>query len=217
MTRPNGGRHRRTRLVQVRTRTDWPAMTTITARQAATVRALVLLALLIAGVLLLAGCQPADNASGGAQKATTSSDDGAIRKCALGQPVDKCPVVTETTTTTTAAPVAKPAAPKVKPPTVAQQQALIAAQSYIDEQSFSKKGLLEQLTSKAGEGFSKADAAWAVARVHVDWNAEAVEAAKSYLEMGGFSRASLIEQLTSSAGEQFTRAQALYAVKKVGL
>jgi hypothetical protein len=168
--------------------------------------------------LLLAGCQPADNASGGIQKATTSSDDGAIRKCALGQPVDKCPVVTDTTTTTTtAAPVAKPAAPKTKPPTVAQQQALEAAQSYVDEQSFSKKGLLEQLTSKAGNGFDKADAEWAVARVHADWNAEAVEAAKSYLEMGGFSRSSMIEQLTSAYGNQFTRAQALYAVKKVGL
>ena len=82
---------------------------------------------------------------------------------------------------------------------------------------FSKAGLLEQLTSNAGEGFPVADARFAIRYLKPDWNAQAVESAKSYMQMGGFSRSSLLEQLTSSAGEGFTQAQAEYAVAKVGL
>ena len=102
--------------------------------------------------------------------------------------------------------------------TVSQQQALESAKSYLAMGSgFSRAGLIEQLSSKAGEGFPKADAVWAVDHLDVDWNQQAVLSAKNYLEMGGFSRASLIEQLSSSAGEGFTRAQAEYAANKVGL
>jgi hypothetical protein len=108
--------------------------------------------------------------------------------------------------------------PTTQAPTVAQQQALISAQSYLsDGQGFSKAGLLDQLTSSAGEGFSMADAKWAIRHAHPDWNAQAVESAKGYLKMGGFSRASLIDQLSSSAGEGFTLAQATYAANQVGL
>ena len=108
-------------------------------------------------------------------------------------------------------------APAAPAPTVAQEQALDAAKSYLDMGGFSKAGLIEQLTSSAGEGFEMADARWAVRHAHADWNEQAVESAKSYLDMGGFSRESLIEQLTSSAGEQFTLAQATYAADQVGL
>jgi hypothetical protein len=101
--------------------------------------------------------------------------------------------------------------------TVAQQNAIESAQSYVDGQSFSEKGLLKQLTSDYGEGFAKADALFAIKRIKVDWNAEAVEAAKSYLESGSFSRKSLLKQLTSDYGDQFTQAQAAQAVKAVGL
>lgn len=111
---------------------------------------------------------------------------------------------------------AKPAKPEKKY-TVAQEQAIQAAQGYIDMGGFSRKGLIQQLTSKAGEGFRKADAVFAVNHIKVDWNEQAVISAKGYLDMGGFSRASLIQQLTSPAGEQFTRAQAVYAANKVGL
>lgn len=82
---------------------------------------------------------------------------------------------------------------------------------------FSQAGLVQQLTSSAGDGFPKADAEFAVSYLKPDWNAQAVEAAKGYMSMGGFSRAGLIEQLTSSAGDGFTRAQAEYAANKVGL
>jgi hypothetical protein len=99
--------------------------------------------------------------------------------------------------------------------TAGQENALRAAQDYIDLTGFSKAGLIDQLSSSAGEGFSKADATFAANHVDVDWNAEAVEAAQDYLDLAGFSRSGLIEQLTSSAGEQFTRAQAEYAANKV--
>jgi hypothetical protein len=110
-------------------------------------------------------------------------------------------------------------APEKKTPdvSVSQQQALEAAQSYVDTMEFSKAGLLDQLTSSAGENFSQADAEYAVNHVDADWNSEAVEAAQGYMDIGGFSRASLIDQLTSPAGDQFTKAQAEYAADQVGL
>ncbi|HEY3530908.1 MAG TPA: Ltp family lipoprotein [Nocardioides sp.] len=102
--------------------------------------------------------------------------------------------------------------------TVAQENAIESAQSYLSMGSgFSRAGLIQQLSSKAGEGFKMADAVFAVNHIKVDWNKQAVMSAKSYLSMGGFSRASLIEQLTSSAGDQFTQAQAIYAANHVGL
>ncbi len=111
-----------------------------------------------------------------------------------------------------------PAAPARQPMTAAQQQAVEAAQSYLTEgQGFSKQGLLQQLTSSAGNGFTQAQAKYAINYLHPDWDAQAVDAAKGYMQMGGFSQASLIQQLTSSAGSGFTQAQAEYAVSKVGL
>lgn len=94
------------------------------------------------------------------------------------------------------------------------REALEAAKSYLRSGHFSKAGLIEQLSSEYGEGFSRADARWAVAQTHANWNAEAVEAAKSYLRSGHFSRASLIDQLQSEYGENFTHAQAVYGVNK---
>ena len=96
--------------------------------------------------------------------------------------------------------------------TIGQLQALGAAKSYLSSGGFSRAGLIGQLTSSYGEGFSRADAVWAVNHAHANWNAEAVQAAKSYIEMGGFSRARLIDQLQSPYGEHFTHAQAVYGV-----
>jgi hypothetical protein len=103
--------------------------------------------------------------------------------------------------------------------TGAEQLAVQSAQNYLDLGSgFSEHGLLDQLTSSYGEGFTKADAKFAIGYLKPDWNAQAVEAAKNYLKLGsGFSRASLISQLTSNYGSGFTEAQAEYAVNKVGL
>lgn len=102
--------------------------------------------------------------------------------------------------------------------TASQEQAVEAAKGYLSMGSgFSREGLLNQLTSSEGDGFSEADASFAVKYLHPDWNAQAVESAKSYMQMGGFSHSSLYDQLTSSEGEGFTSSQAEYALSQVGL
>lgn len=139
--------------------------------------------------------------------------------------------------TTTSAPTTAPPAPKVTPtqppkttapePTVevttekpsmttSQEQAVGSAESYLDMTAFSRKGLIRQLSSDAGEGFSKADATFAVDYITVDWNEQAARSARQYLEMTHFSRSGLIRQLESST-EGFTHKQAVYGVSKAGL
>jgi Host cell surface-exposed lipoprotein len=114
------------------------------------------------------------------------------------------------------APKPKPVPPKPTM-TVAQKEALEAAESYLESGHFSKKGLFDQLTSEYGEGFAKKDVTFALNHVKADYNAEAREAAESYLDSGHFSHNSLMDQLTSEYGAQFTKAQAAQAVKSVGL
>jgi Host cell surface-exposed lipoprotein len=97
----------------------------------------------------------------------------------------------------------------------ANRRALESAESYLAMSGFSKQGLYEQLSSSYGEGFTQAQAQYAVDHVGADWNREAVQSARSYLEFSPMSRAALIDQLSSSAGEGFTYEQALYAVNKV--
>lgn len=75
---------------------------------------------------------------------------------------------------------------------------------------FSRLGLIGQLSSSAGDGYSRVDATVAVDSLHVDWNAQAVRSAKEYLAMSSFSCSGLIAQLSSSAGDQYTPAQASY-------
>jgi hypothetical protein len=96
----------------------------------------------------------------------------------------------------------------------ANARAVESAENYLEMSGFSKQGLYEQLSSSAGEGFTQAEAQYAVDHVDADWNEEAVESARSYLEMSPMSRQELIEQLSSSAGEGFTYEQAVYAVNK---
>ena len=64
-----------------------------------------------------------------------------------------------------------PAAPAGPSMTVAQQQAVDAAGGYLgDGQGFSEQGLLSQLTSSAGDGFSKSDAEFAIKYLNPDWD-----------------------------------------------
>jgi hypothetical protein len=99
------------------------------------------------------------------------------------------------------------------------EQAIESAMGYLETGGgFSRAGLINQLSSSAGEGFPKGVAIFAVNHLRVNWNQQAVKSAKGYLETGGgFSRAGLIQQLSSSVGEGFTYAQAVYAANKVGL
>lgn len=109
-------------------------------------------------------------------------------------------------------------APEPEPKfTTQQENAIRAAQNYVDLMSFSKQGLIQQLSSPAGDGYPKADAEIAVEHIDVDWYAEAVEAAESYMDLMPMSRSGLIQQLTSSAGDGFTRKQAVHAADTLGL
>lgn len=113
---------------------------------------------------------------------------------------------------TTPAAVATPAPSPTPAFTPAQEQAIVSAEGYLsDGQGFSKAGLMSQLTSRAGDGFTRHLAAFAVNELHPDWMRQAVISARGYLSSGeGFSRASLIGQLQSAAGEGFTHAQAVH-------
>lgn len=102
----------------------------------------------------------------------------------------------------------KPAAPAL---TMSQEQAVGTAEDYLGYQSFSRKGLIDQLKF---EGFSAKDATFAVDYLKVDWNDQAAKKAKEYLSMQHFSRIGLIEQLEF---EGFTARQASYGVTKAGL
>ena len=102
--------------------------------------------------------------------------------------------------------------------TVSQQSAITAAEQYLSMgEGFSREGLIQQLDSSAGSGFSVADAKFAVNHITVNWDQQAALAAKGYMQMGGFSRSSMVQQLESSAGSGFTHAQAVFGAKSVGL
>jgi hypothetical protein len=100
-----------------------------------------------------------------------------------------------------------------------QQQAITAAQGYLTiGTGFSDYSLLQQLTSSAGDGFSRQDAQFAINYLHPDWDAQAAIAAKGYMALGtGFSHDSLLQQLESTSGDGFTPAQAAYGVAQAGL
>lgn len=104
-----------------------------------------------------------------------------------------------------------PQSPAAAKETVAEANARAKAESYLEFQGFSRKGLIEQLQF---EGFSAKDATYGADAVGADWNEQAAKKAKSYLETSAFSRSGLIEQLEF---EGFTRAQATHGVSTTGL
>ena len=95
--------------------------------------------------------------------------------------------------------------------TLSQKNAVKKGQSYLDYTSFSNKGLIEQLEF---EGFSKADATYAVTKLNINEQEQAVKKGKSYLDYSAFSRSGLIEQLEF---EGFSNQAATYAVDQIGL
>ena len=97
-----------------------------------------------------------------------------------------------------------------------QKNALRSAKSYLSFSGFSRAGLIAQLSSEYGDGYSVADATAAVNSLSVDWNAQAVRSAKQYLKIMGFSCSGLIDQLSSNFGDQYTRSQAAYGAQKAG-
>ena len=97
-----------------------------------------------------------------------------------------------------------------------QKNAVRSAKQYLSIQGFSRHGLIEQLSSDAGDGYSVADATKAVDSLNVDWNQQAVRSAQQYLTIMGFSCKGLIEQLSSSAGDKYTVSQATYGARGAG-
>lgn len=94
--------------------------------------------------------------------------------------------------------------------TIGQKNALNAAYNYLDYTAFSYKSLVEQLEY---EGFSNADAIYAVDRCGADWNDQAAKSAANYLDYSSFSRQGLIDQLVY---EGFSTDQATYGATAVG-
>jgi hypothetical protein len=101
--------------------------------------------------------------------------------------------------------------------TLAMENALGAAQDYLDYSAFSRQGLIDQLSSEYGSGFNLGDATWAVSQLKVSWREQAVQSAKDYLDYSSFSRQGLMEQLSSPYGSQYTLEEATYAVNQIGL
>lgn len=95
--------------------------------------------------------------------------------------------------------------------TLSQQNARDQAESYLRTSAFSRKGLINQLKY---EGYSQADATYAVDAVRPNWKEQAALKAQQYLDTMSFSRQRLVEQLKY---EGFTDEQARYGVSKTGL
>lgn len=100
--------------------------------------------------------------------------------------------------------------------TGSQKNAIRSAKQYLSMQGFSRNGLIEQLSSDAGDGYKVADATAAVDSLSVDWNKQAERSAKQYLDMTGFSCKGLIQQLSSSAGDRYTKDQAAHGSRAAG-
>jgi len=94
--------------------------------------------------------------------------------------------------------------------------AIRSAKQYLSFSGFSRQGLIQQLTSDAGDGYEIGDATYAVDSLNVDWNSQAVRSAKQYLSFSGFSCDGLIEQLSSEAGDKYTLSQATYGAQQAG-
>ena len=97
-----------------------------------------------------------------------------------------------------------------------QKNAVRSAKQYLSISGFSRDGLIQQLSSSAGDGYDEADATAAVDSLDVDWNENAVKSAKQYLSISGFSCDGLIRQLSSSAGDKYTVSQATYGARQAG-
>ncbi|MGJ9413742.1 Ltp family lipoprotein [Aeromicrobium sp. CF4.19] len=101
--------------------------------------------------------------------------------------------------------------------TSGQENALKAGENYLSFAPFSYKGLIRQLSSDAGDGYSVEDATFAADNVGADWKEQAAKAAENYLDISPFSRAGMIQQLSSDAGDGYTQEEAEYGATQAGL
>ena len=185
----------------------------------------VVLLLLCCGGLGIAVSGSDDSASEGTstsasqesqQESTTSSEEPAEESTSAEEPEEKAtseePKEEESTTEEPAEEPSESLSPE-------QENAIESARNYLDFMAFSKQGLIDQLSSPAGDDYPQDVAVFAVEHIEddVDWNEQAVKSAENYLDLMPFSRNDLIDQLSSDAGDGFTREQAEYAADQVGL
>lgn len=126
------------------------------------------------------------------------------------------PAAVAAPTTSTAPRPTTTTAPPAPALTQQQQSAKQEAQQYLSTAAFSQAGLIAQLDSPDGGGYSVNDATVAVDSLTVDWNSEAVQAAKQYMQLEPMSCSDLIQQLDSPDGDQYTVAQATYGAQQAG-
>lgn len=95
--------------------------------------------------------------------------------------------------------------------TVNQFNARRAATNYLSILSFSRAGLIKQLEF---DGFSRAEAEYAVNAQKVNWKEQAAKTAAAYIKLMAFSYASLLSQLVY---EGYTQEEAEFGVDSTGL
>ena len=95
--------------------------------------------------------------------------------------------------------------------------AVRSAKQYLYVQGFSRRGLIDQLSSSYGDGYTIKNATAAVNSLNVDWNQQAVKSARQYLSIQGFSCRGLVEQLSSEHGDKYTYEQSKYAANRMGI
>jgi hypothetical protein len=165
---------------------------------------------IVAGALLVVGIGTAIATSGSSKNNSTATTTTVSSPSVTAAATAKA--TSAATAKATSAATAK-AGPTL---TNQQQNAVRSAREYLNFTAFSRQGLIDQLSSAYGSGYSVNDATIAVDSLNVDWNAEAVQSAKDYLKLTGFSCQGLIDQLDSPYGGQFTVAQATYGAQQAG-
>ena len=85
--------------------------------------------------------------------------------------------------------------------TKGQESARRSAESYLDMSGFSRSGVIKQLKF---EGYSEADATYAVDALSPDWSAEAAKSAENYLDIAA-SRAPASSSSFASRGTPLSR------------
>ena len=94
--------------------------------------------------------------------------------------------------------------------TSTEEQALETAQNRIDREGYGRLALVDTLRYE--DGFSKADATFAVDNVRANWRQEAVERAQARIDGPPYTPTSLIAHVKQ---EGFSRDEAAFAVDHV--
>lgn len=156
---------------------------------------------------VLIGLGVIGNLIGGSPSETPKSSPSASESSSEPAEAEAEPAVAEPEPEPEPEAVAEPAEPEL---TMGQKQAVGKGEDYLSFAAFSRTGLIEQLVF---EGFSEADATFAVDYIAPDWNQQAAKKAQDYIDMTSFSRQGLIDQLVF---EGFSQAEAEYGVTAVG-